>query len=444
MKKLLLISALCMTATSFYAQKDALKSAKSAFSRNGVLEAIDLLKPALTDDETKNDPDTWKLAGDIRYRLYKDELTNEEQKYITQKGADYDKMYSYLLEMYEPYLLADSLGQVPDTKGKIKNKYRRDIAKAFVDVHMYYLNAGGHFNNKKEYTKASKCFEVLWNLPSLDMFHETTKGAVELVIPDSVLQKTKYYSVVTAIQASQEYESPANIKRSISLLNRLINEGYVENPDYIASVPYELLATQYQRSNDSINFVRTIRVGADKFRENKYFAPNLINEYIRGGLSDSALVYIDQAIKNDPNSGCDLYVLKGVLYADKKDFDQSESAYLEAIKADENCQKALEGVGVLYMLKAQELRDISEKESDKAKQNAIEQEAFLLYQKALPLLEQYANMMRENPEMSKRDVRDALVRLQTAYYNITILSKQAIDKSKDIDVLDKELEKYQD
>ena len=437
MKKLLLILGLCMAASpSFYAQRSAVRTASAALNKNAIFEALDAIKPALTHEETKNEPDAWKIAGDIQYKIFKNEFTAEAQKNITNRGSDEEKMYTALYDMYRPYIMADSLSQIPDSKGKIKNKHRKDIAKKFEEVHLYYINAGGLFNGKGKYTLASRCFEILWTLPALDMFNEDPKKP--LAVSDSIMQLTKFYSVATSIQANNNYQ------RSIDLLNKMIEEGYLENEAYKPADLYELLANEYLKMNDSTSYVRTIKTGADLFGDNLYFAPNLINEYIRASQPDSALLYIDRAINNDPSNACDLYTVKGVLYADKKNFEQSEAAYQGAIEADAGCQKALEGIGVLYMLKAQDIRDESEKESDKPKQLALDQQAYLLYQRALPYLEQYSTLLKSSSETADRDLRDALVRLLTAYYNITTLSKYQMDKSKEIEAIEKELEKFKD
>ena len=71
--------------------------------------------------------------------------------------------------------------------------------------------------------------------------------------------------------------------------------------------------------------------------------------------------YLDEAIKNDPTNACELLSVKASLLAERKDYAQAEPAYLQALSTDANCEKALEGIGVLYILRAQDTKEKEER-----------------------------------------------------------------------------------
>lgn len=425
MKRTLLVASLCLLAGFSFAQKKAVKDAKSAMKSN-VGEARELIKPALTNPETANDPDTWKLAGDIEYKLFDDERTLEMTKEISGKGGNEENMYNGLYNMYDPYLKADELSQLPDEKGKVKNKVRGDIVKKFKEGYSFFINGGIFFNEKQDYKKATDFFERYWILPNLPIFANEKEPLVNPL--DSTYQMIKYYTVITAIQ-SQDHD------RSIKLLNKLINEPYVQNPTYKESDIYELLCSEYQAINDSASYVNILTRGAEKFPKSVYFTSNLINEYIRGGRTADALVYLDQAIANDPSNSCDLLSVKASLYAEQKDYAKAEPAYAAAISADANCERALEGLGVLYVLQAQDKKELAGQTTNRKEQTDLDKETADLYLKSLPYLEKFRDLLKAR-SADAGDIKSALMKLQNVYYNLSLLD---VDKSAELDAVDKEL-----
>ncbi|MFQ9316828.1 hypothetical protein [uncultured Dysgonomonas sp.] len=424
MKRSLLLITLCIFAGFSFAQKKAVKDAKSAMKN--VDEARELIKPALTNPETVNDPETWKIAGDIEYKAFDDERTLEMQREITGKGGNEEKMYIGLYNMYDPYIKADELGQIPNEKGQVKNKFRKDIVKNMRDGHRFYINGGVYYNEKKDFKRATDFFERYWELPSLAMF-EDTKG--DFNTQDSVYQTIKYYAVISSIQS-------ADHDRSIKLLKKIIAEPYVQNSTYKESDAYELLASEYQQVNDSLAFVQVLNDGAKKFPGNKYFTPNLINEFIRGGKTAEAMAYLDQAIANDPSNTCELIGVKASLYAEQKNYASAEPAYLQAIAADANCEKALEGLGVLYILQAQDVKEKAGQTNSRSEQAQLDKQTADFYQKSLPYLEKYRDLLKARGADFDLDIKPALMKLQNVYYNLSLLN---IDKSAEYEAVQKEL-----
>lgn len=424
MKRILLVTSLCLLTGLSFAQKKAVKDAKNAM-RSNVSEARELIKPALTDAETSNDPDTWKVAGDIEFKAFDDERTLEMQKEITGKGGNEEAMYIGLYNMYDPYIKADELGELPDEKGKIKNKVRKDIVKNMRDGHRFYINGGVFYNDKQNYKKAADFFERYWELPTLAMFADTQ---ADFNMQDTTYQTIKYYAIISSIQSKDH-------PRSIKLLKKIIAEPYIQNSTYKESDVYELLASEYQQVEDSASYVATLRQGAEKFPKNKYFTPNLINEFIRGGKTNEALAYLDQAIANDPTNTCDLMSVKASLYSEQKDYANAEPAYTKALAADANCERALEGLGVLYVLQAQDMKEKAGQSTNRREQAEMDKETTTLYTKALPYLEKYRDILKSR-NADSLDVRPALMKLQNVYYNLSLLN---IDKSKELEAIDKDL-----
>ncbi len=411
MRKFLFLTMVAVFATgSVFAQKSALKDAKRALGSNDLNEARTLIKQATTNPETATDPETWKVYGDIGNKAFDNERTNE----MLGKTANQEAMFNGLLESYEPYIKADSLGQLPDDKGRVRNKFRKDISGILKANHPFYINGGVYYNRKQDFNKAADFFEAYWNIPTLPIF-EGEKDAFAL---DTTYQTIKYYAIITAIQAKDH-------ARALNMLTRAANEPFIANNTYQESDVYELIASEHIQMGDTAKYLETLYEGAEKFPQSNYFIPNLANVYIRRGESQKAMEYIDQAIANNPNNACDLNSVKGALLAEKGDYAAAEAEYLKALAQDANCERALEALAVNYILQAQDLKEKTAMMTDRKLQVENDKKTVDLYQKSLPHLEKYTNLLKGR-SADKTDIDAGLMKLRNVYYN---LSMMGVDKS---------------
>jgi len=405
MRRILSTVVLCMLVSISFAQKKAVKEAKNAMNSDKFSEARTLIKPALTNPETESDPETWKVAGDIENKAFDKEKTNE----MMRKTVNEEVMFTSLYNSYDPYVKADQLGELPDDKGKIKNKYRKDIAAIMKANHAYFANGGLYYNDKKQFAKAADYFEKYWDMPSLPMF-EDEKSKIEVV--DSTFQIIKYYAVLCANYAGDH-------DRAINYLHRIMKEPFAENSLYQESHVYELLASEYNQKGDSVKFMQTLEDGAKKYPKSNYFVTNLVNVYIKRKEADKAVAYLDQAIANDPTNACEFYGVKASIYGENNEFDNSVASYNQALSADGNCERALEGLAVLYILKAQDTKEIASKAATRKEQSDLDLQVKDLYNKAIPLLQKYKTLL-EARKAENSDIKAALYKLRNVYYNLNM------------------------
>src|SRR5690554_5222610 len=251
MRKLLFLTMIALFSVgSVFAQKSALKEAKRALGRDELKEARTMIQQASAHEETAGDPETWKIMGDVGNKAFDLERTNA----MLGKESNNNAMYDGLLESYMPYLKADSLGQLPDNKGRVRNKFRKDIVGILRANHPFYINGGVHFNDQKNYKKATDFFQIYWDIPSLPMF-EDQKDAFVL---DSTYQTIKYYAIITAIQGEDH-------ERALAMLKRASKEPFIENSAYKESDIYELMGSEYINLGDSAKFLEILYEGAERF-----------------------------------------------------------------------------------------------------------------------------------------------------------------------------------
>lgn len=407
MKKVLLSATLCvLVSMAGFAQKKAVKEAKSSMNSKNYAEAREFIKSALTDPETATDPETWKVAGDIENAAFDQENT----QVMLQKQPNEEVMYSSLLRSYDPYVKADELGQVPDAKGKVKNKYRKDISSIMKTNHAYFSNGGVYFYNKGEYKTATESFIKYWDMPLLPMF-EGDKNP--LALKDSTSQIIKYYAVSSATLSKEN-------ELALKLLKRITSEPFIENSFYTEAQVYELIAGQYLILGDTVSYVKSLEEGVVKFPKNNYFVTNLINHYIvNKNEPESALSYLDVAMKNDPSNLVEFNNAKAQIYASQNKFDEATSHYQASLAQDPSSEKALEGLAVVYIVQAQDLKAKSGETRDRALQKELDDKATVAYKGALPLLEKYRDLL-EARNADSFDVKQAYVKLRNVYYNLNM------------------------
>ena len=101
MKKVLLTSALFLSVCALSAQESVVKQAKS---ESNPVKAAKIIAPALKDPSTANNPETWKIAGDIQKKIYDEE---NMKLYLPGGKADTTKLYNSLAKMFKFYLKCD-------------------------------------------------------------------------------------------------------------------------------------------------------------------------------------------------------------------------------------------------------------------------------------------------------------------------------------------------
>ena len=421
MRRILFLTMIAVfSAGTVFAQKTAVKDAKRALGRDDLKEASTLIKQASTHAETAGDAETWKIMGDIGNKAFDLERT----KAMLGKESNDKAMYDGLLESYNPYLKADSLGELPDAKGKVKNRFRKDIAGILRANHPFYINGGVFYNDQKDYRRATDFFQIYWDIPSLPMYQDQ-KG---LFVLDSTYQTIKYYAIITAIQSEDH-------KRALAMLQRAAKEPFIENSAYKESDIFELMASEYINLGDSAKFLEILYEGAEKFPSSKYFIPNLVNVFIRKGESGKAIEYLEQALQNDPSNACDLNSVKGALLAEQGEFEAAEKEYNKALVQDPNCERALEAIAVNYILQAQNLKEKTAMMNDRQQQVTNDKITVEYYLKSLPSLEKFTTILKER-NAPAHDIESALLKLRNVYYN---LSAMGVDKSTELAAVEKEL-----
>lgn len=392
MKKVL-FSMVLLLATSFaFAQKANVKEAKRIANdvKPNFKEAEQLIKEALKNPETKDLAETWDVAGFIQKRI------NEEQmkKAFLKQPYDTIKAYNSILKMYDYYRKCDELAQIPNEKGKIKNKYRKTNAANMLAERTNLINGGIQFFNLDKNKEALKFFGTYVESASYPMLADK-----EIAKTDTLLPQIAYYATLAADRAGN--------KKAVIKYARLA----LEDKDG-GKIAMQLLADAYKSQGDTATWVKTLEEGILKFPENDFFFANLVDFYNASNQPSKAMEFADKMLSNDPSNKLYLYV-KAYLYHNMKEYDNAIEFYKKAIEADPTYAEAYSNAGLVYLMKAQEFADKSTTDINDPKYAEAQAEVKKFYEAARPFYEKARSL--------KPDQKDLWIQgLYRVYYNLNM------------------------
>ena len=407
MKKLILILSCAILSTSaVFAQKSALSQAKKDI--NGTLppnykSARNAINGALTNAETKDNVETWYLAGKIEYTAY-DQMLGENQ---IKPGASSDIDMANAIyngnKYFEKALPLDSVLEVDNKTGqpkldkagnkKYKTKYSKEI-KALLYGHLNDLSvAGSTFYDEKDYAKSQE----LWK-KFVDLSIEG-KGVKDVIqIPDSIIGQLSHYRGVAGYM-NQNY---ADAIEAFELARKY---------DYDVKDTYDYALVCYSNLQDNDGIIKTAKLAFPKFgKEDSQYVSILINDYINNDKLDEAITMLDEAIAANPDKA-EFYDVKGTICEQRNDMDNAIANFKKSIEIDPTYAKGQFNVGRYYY-------NIAVKKNDEAASDLttrqlkeyFENEVKPYYEQALPYMEKAYLYDSENG-----DIKHALTNL---YYQL--------------------------
>ena len=408
MKKLIfvLIAALGMSCTSYAqmtekelkkATKEAqkqVKEAKNEFERDDVQDkrgAKRLIDQAMKNSLNENYDQTWLVAADIYQHFYYQENT----KSYTQ-AYDTVGMYKLLTDWYRFAMIADTLQQIPNAKGKTSDEARKKHAG---EIHrtMGDLIRGGifYFNDHQDYNKAYEMFDAYFTVAS----HPMVKDIVE---EDSNFIKNKpIFSYYPAL-AAYNLEKWENVLKYAEVATA---------DEEVGETATEMLCDAYGNLQDTVSWLETLKKGLVKYPTAQYYYGKLLNYYNLKNDMTELENFVNEMVQIDPEKAYNYYVL-GYIAQQNKDYDAAIKQYETAIEKDEALSDAYFNLGLCVMFQASDYMD-SKSNLDyrsKAYKDAVkEQKNF--YKKALPYFLKYREL-----EASATD--KWAIPLQTIYYQL--------------------------
>ncbi|MCI1648493.1 MAG: tetratricopeptide repeat protein [Bacteroides sp.] len=390
MKRVLFSVILLLTASFTFAQEKNIKEAKSIANETkpDFTKAEQLIKEALTNPETKEDPETWDVAGFVQKRINEKEM---ESAYL-KKPYDTLKVYNSALNMCKYYLKCDELAQIPNQKGKIKNKYRKTNSSAILAERPNLINGGIQYFNLNKNKEALDFFGSYVNIAKNPMFEKEN-----LLKNDTILPQIAYYA---SLAAAKLEDYPSVLKYA----------PYAQDDKEVGKYAMEFISTALKAQGDTIQWVESLKKGIEKYPDHSYFFGNLIDYYSNTNKYNEAMQFADNMLAKNPNNAFYLYV-KGYLYHNMKDYEKAIEFYKKTTEVDPKYAEAFSNMGLIYCLEAQDFstKATTDVNDPKYKKDQITLKAF--YEKAKPCYEKARTL--------KPDQKDLWLNgLYRVYYNL--------------------------
>lgn len=390
MKRSALTIVACLAVVFAFGQKRAIKDAKSEANaeKPNYADAMTLIKGTLENPETKDLAEAWFTAGWIENKAFDD----ENKKQILGQTPDLKSMYLALYNIKGYFEKADELDQLPDDKGKVKPKYRKDMMSIMKANHPQLVNGGAYFYEAKDYPKAYDFFKQYLTIPDMVMF----KDEPLISKTDSLYLMVVNYTAICAVQMHDH-------QKAINAYEEL------KAADYNSKETYKFLASEYDQVKDTANFVRILQEGASKFSDDMYFLLNLINQYIYSGQKDEAVDYLLKAVEQNPNDA-QLYSVLGTIYEERKEIDKAQEYFDKSIALNPNSSDAQANIGRIYFNNGVILRTKANDIADNKKYMEELEKSNAEFRKALPYFEKAHQLKPEEKEY--------LTALKNIYYNL--------------------------
>lgn len=370
-------------------------------------KAFNRLKPALTNDETRNKAETWALAARIKVEQYDKYMDNRR----VGKKIDVKAMGHTLIDAYDYSLTALKLDTIHilDKKGepvidkktrkpKVRTKYSKEVVNRLVEHLDNYRIVGSELYNVKDWDGAYQAWEYYCQMAA-------RTDDPRWIKPDSIVAEVRYYQGIAAWQKADTIDA-------VRLFSIARHSGYNRKEAY----DYALVCL-----SDLGNEREVVKLAWEAYLKFGTIDPQyiriLINDFIARQDYSGANDLIDEAMAAEANDD-ELFNLKGLIVESQEDIYQAFPYYQRCIELNDSNALGLFNVGRYFYNKAQETRQNSRLYGKK-----LANQVNPIYREALPYLEKSYAINPDNEELVNA--------LRDIYYKLGEADKlQAIEASR--------------
>lgn len=366
MRKVLFSVVLLMASSLTFAQVKNVKEAKSLAegSNPDFKKAESLINEAMVNSETKDEANTWNVAGQIQKKINEAEST----KAYMQQPFDTAVAYNSIYKMFDYFLKCDEIEQIPNEKGKVKFKFRKGNAETMLAERPNLINGGIMYFNEDNDKEAYKFFSMYVDAAKSPMLEKEN-----LLNTDTLLTQIAYYAALAAIKGENYQDA-------------LKYTPLAAQDKEVGKYGLEFQATAYKELKDTANWVATLKEGAQKYPDYAYFFGHLVDYYANTGKLQEAMGFADEMLAKDPKSPFSLYV-KGYLYQSMKDYDKAIEYYKKTVEADPTYAEAYSNLGLIYCQEGLDYADQVTTDINDPKFASEQDKIRKFYEDALPYYE---------------------------------------------------------
>ncbi len=384
MKRSIVIFTVILFPLIIFAQKKQIMLAQEQVKTGkGLEKAEKSMRLLLEDSANRTNTKVWAVLCESLIKQY--ELGNEKL-YLKQK-YDTTTLFSITKRLFRSMASFDSIDAKPDSKGRIRPKYRENHAAFLNSIRPNLFNGGVYLIHKKEYQKAYDYFADYINSATQPLL-----AKYKYLQKDALIPHAAYWSMFCGYKLKDAKKIMTHMKlaeRDSSMLN------FVRQ--------YE--AEAFLINADTTNYLRALQDGFSAFPNFSFFFPRLFEYYSEKGDFKSALIIADRALKADSSSVLFRYT-KSTALLNLGRYNECIQICEQLIAENDKFADAYYNLGLSYFNQAIEMDKVRQHKSKRAKIDK-------LYEKALPYITRYKELA---PEMKDK----WLAPLYTIYLNLNM------------------------
>ena len=343
MKKLTIFAVMAAMATTAFAQDDLVKQAKKLSDKGQLEEAVALLTPALTSDQTLDKAKAWNTMSEIQHKIFMVGQQIDAENKVKQTNTPYDTtaMYNAFIASLEAAMKCDEFDRQPDEKGKVKLTYRKPNQDKFFPQRLVVLQAGQHEYQKKNYEGAMKAWGLYVDSNTDPLFTGIDMTSDNYLVDFAynaglLAYNTKHYDLAMkyAAVAAKDAEKA---KEANELVIFSMRDGA-------------------KNAADSAAYVNKIKeLHKQDPAEERYF--NLLQDYyVKSGNMEALGRWAEEEIALNPQNRM-AWALKGEVLMNAQKWDDAVTAYVKAAEIDPTFIQVIFNAGVCLNSKAIDMKD---------------------------------------------------------------------------------------
>lgn len=323
------------------ARKIVKEAKKNIESETGnAFQAKKLIDGAMQNDLLKDWDQTWMTAAEIYSSIFKTEYNKS-----VMLGQRFDTlgMYTNLCKWIDFSIVADSLQQIPDAKGKTKSDVRKNFVQGIVTYSDNLFIGGVTYLQNNDFKNAFKLFDKYMSLENQEIFRDA------MAQEENFTENRSRNAFYTAYSAYSNDD-----------WNNCLKYALMVDDEKNAETAMQFICVSYEGLGDTVKWIESLKDGIVKFPTNTSFYDQLLGYY--SGKNDNTALesFATEMIASNPDKATNYYIL-GFLAQQGKDYDKAIEQYNIALEKDETFTMAYDNICLCYMMKAADLENANTK-----------------------------------------------------------------------------------
>jgi hypothetical protein len=326
--------------TSDYNRKGLLKELRGYIKADNYTKVDALIKSTISKhSEAKSDAELYNIWMNANYNL----ALAENRKIYLSTNPDTIKYMDYIYEVFADGLKCDSISRIPDSKGRVKRKFFKNINEKFSFFTTNLENAGKFFYAKRDYRRTCKFVEMcimtkLWKSGTY------TLECREDSIPESLLDVNYSRLAVLAVMSAYAIEDYETLLKMYPIAVRDSSRQ---------ALVLEFACKSYDQIGDRDSYLNLLNKCFLKYPDKEYFFASLIKCYNDKGDTINALNIAREAVKLNPINR-NYWFVKGAEEQICQLEDSAIVSYSNAIKIKKDDAESYSCLADIYLKKARE------------------------------------------------------------------------------------------